>query len=701
MRYVNFLFFIFLLVIYLGFSSQIKFSTNFLEVFLSKQSVELFNRAKKIGFADEILVAKKGFTQKKLDELYLLADELKKIPQITKVQIQNTPSVELKNYVKRNYLLLSDFDTKKLSENEIEKRLTKIYDSIYNSFSFNPINSYDPLELFSMHESKIQRYTKLKKFGYVLKANTSIDTANATQAKNLYNELNKVLKKHSDVIAIAPFFYLVENSSYIKNDAQIIMLISSVMLLILYFFMLKNNKLFFNTILAIGSSILVAILVSWWLFDSISILSLVFGISITTISIDYMFHYYFHHNFSLKKPLFQKRVFLGFLTTFGVFVIFSFIDINLFAQLATFSAISLSVAYGLFSLVFVYLDITPPKKEKEVGENVELNPLYLVIVSFLMLGYVYFNLEFDTELKHLDYQNSKLSKLTKKFNEGLDKKNYQAILIDGTSKENLLQNYEDLLTKYPSLIGIGKFVLSQKKCQKRVAELNQYNFTKIQNTIKKYEVKIGFKEGTFKNAYKGVDKQSCNFKTLEDMKFKIIKDAGKYYTVALLDKAKVIKNSPHIEIINLAKSLRTDTKQMKNTLNNFMLVSLIFILIILFVVSGKKMLHPLVYLFLPISTALFAITIFGKINIMHIFALVILFAISIDYGIYMYKTKSLNQTKKAISYALLSTFSGFGVLVFSDTVALHSIGFVICVGICSIFFLIYANELFSKFNYKQ
>jgi len=700
MRYVNFFFFLFLLVIYLSFSSQIKFSTNFLEVFFSKQSVELFNRAKKLGFADEILVAKKGFEQKELDELYNLAEELKKIPQITKVEIKNTPSSELKNYMKRNYLLFSDFDTKVLSENEIEKRLTKIYDSIYNAFSFTPINSYDPLELFSMSEVKIQRYTKLKDFGYVLRAKTSIDTADATQARELYDELNKVIKKHSDVIAIASFFYLVENSAYIKNDAQIIMFISSVMLLGLYFFMLKNNKLFFNTILAIGSSVLAAILVSWLLFDSISILALVFGISITTISIDYMFHYYFHQNFSLKKPIFQKRVFLGFLTTFGVFVIFSFIDIELFAQLAIFSAISLSVAYLLFSLVFVYLDIAPPKKEQEVGENAELKPLYLVIVSFLMLGYVYINLEFDTELKNLDYQNDKLSKLTKKFNEGLDKNSYQTVLINGESKENLLQNYEILLLQYPLMVGIGKFVLSDKKCQKRLEELQRYDFKKIQNTLNKYEKKVGFREGTFKNAYKGIDKQSCNFKVLEDMKFKIIKDVGKYYTVAFLDKNEVIQGSPHVEVINLAKSLREDTKHMKKTLSSYMMVSLVFILLILFVVSGKKMLHPLVYLLLPISTALFAITIFGKINIMHIFALVILFAISIDYGIYMYKTKTINETKKAISYALLSTFSGFGVLVFSDTVALYSIGFVICVGICSIFFLIYANTLFSKINYK-
>ena len=54
----------------------------------------------------------------------------------------------------------------------------------------------------------------------------------------------------------------------------------------------------------------------------------------------------------------------------------------------------------------------------------------------------------------------------------------------------------------------------------------------------------------------------------------------------------------------------------------------------------------------------------------------------------MQNTKTTAQTKIAIKYALLSTFSGFGVLVFSSTVALYSIGFVISIGIGAIFLLL-------------
>ena len=692
MRYINLFVFTALLSIYLVFSSQIKFSTNFLEIFFSQKSMELFDIAKKLGFRDEILVAKKGFEQKNLDELYEIAKELKQIPQISKVQVRVTSSNELKDYMKKHYYLLADFDNRPIDQKEIKKRLKKIYESIYSSSFYAPINTYDPLELFSLKsKSPLQKQTKLKDYGYVLKAKTSIDTASASEARVLYKKIGEVLEKHNDVISIAPFYYLVENSAYIKGDAQRIMLFSSIMLLILYFFILKNHKLFFNTILAIGSSVLAAILVTWLLFDSISILSLVFGISITTISIDYMFHYYFHQKFSSSKPIFEKKVFFGFLTTFGVFVIFSFIDVELFSQLAIFSLISLGVAYMLFSWVFVYLDITPPKLKKRITKTRGLNPLHVVLVSSLLLTYVYNNLSFDSNLKNLDYQNKKLINLTKKFNEGLDKKRFQILLLNAPTKQKLLERYEELLSLYPQILGIGKFVLSDKKCQKRLSDLDRYGFKEIKSFIKKEEKKIGFKEGTFKNAYVGVGKQDCDFKILSQVKFKIIKEGNKFYTTALVSKDIKIQNSDFVEVVNLAKSLKNDTQQMKKTLSNYMLVSLIFILVIVLIVSGKKFMYPLMYLFFPISLTLFAITLIGKINIMHLFSLVILLAISIDYGIYMYNTKTPNATKKAIFYALLSTFSGFGVLIFSSTVALYSIGFVITIGIGAISLLLYTS----------
>ena len=690
MKYINVVIFVLLSLIYFSFSSQIKFSTNFIEIFFSQQSIKLFDIAKKLGSSDEILIAKKGFTKESFTELEKIANELREIPEISRVEVSLKPSNEMKKYFIKNYYILSDFDNERISKEEIKKRLQNIYDKIYNSAIYEPINAYDPLELFTQKTVSNQKRIKLKDYGYVIKAKTFINTSSATESRVVYNKINAVLEKHEDIVAIAPFFYLVENSAHIRGDAQKIMLISTLFLLILYFFILKNIKLFFNTVITIGSSILSSILVTFIMFGSISILALVFGISITTISIDYMFHYYFHGDFSSKKFIVKKRVLFGFMTTFGVFVIFSFIDIRLFSQLAVFSAVSLSVAYLLFSFVFIHLGIVPPKLKRKVQKTLQFKPLHVVLLSLLMLGYVYQNLEFDSNLKNLDYQNKKLINLSKKFNEGLSCNNYQKVIINETTKERLLQRYEELLEKHPTMLGIGKFVYSDKKCNERVKKLKNYDFKNLKRSIEMYAEQIGFKNA-FSNSYKGIENVTCNMQVIDDMKFKIIEYDNKFHTVGLISSNDLVEESLHVEVVDLGKTLSNDTKEMKSTLVKYMAISIIFIILTLFYLSGVKILYPLMYLLFPLSLVLFVIALMGQINVKHLFALVILLAISIDYGIYLHNTKTTMQTKIAIKYALLSTICGFGVLIFSSTVALHSIGLVISIGVGAVYILLYAS----------
>ncbi len=692
MKYLNISIFLVLSTLYLLFSSHIKFSTNFIEIFFSPQSVKLFDVAKKLGLSNEILIAKKGFSDKSLDELYAIADKLREIPEIKSVAVTLAPTIKIKEYLKENYYLLANFNNYKISPQDIKNRLQYIYDGIYTSAIYEPINSHDPLGLFELGVGSGERYLKLKDYGYVIKAKTSIDTADATEAREVYDGVNSVLESYSDTKVFAPFFYLVENSTYIRDDAQTIMLMSTILLLVLYFFMLKNYKLFFNTIITIGSSILSAILLSSVMFDSISILALVFGISITTISIDYMFHYYFHNDFSQKKFILQKRVFFGFVTTFGVFMIFNSIEIELFSQLALFSATSLATAYLLFSSVFVYLDIAPPEIKRKNRELKSFNPLYVVIISLLLLGYSYKNLTFDNNLRNLDYQNTKLLDLSDEFKKGMHSDKYQSVLISAKSQESLLVKYEELLLSHPSMLGIGKFLFSDNKCKEKIKILKDYDFDRVKNFIDVYSKEIGFND-VFKNAYRGIEDLKCEMHIVDDMKFKIIEEDELYYTMAFVDKSQRVQNSDGIYLVNLVKTLSKDTKIMKSTLVEYMIISIIFILCVLFLISGFTLLQPLIYLLFPISVVLFFISLFGEINIMHMFALVILLAIGIDYGIYMHKTTSLIETRTAISYALLSTFCGFGVLIFSSTMALHAIGFVISIGIGAIFLLLYSRVI--------
>ncbi len=98
------------------------------------------------------------------------------------------------------------------------------------------------------------------------------------------------------------------------------------------------------------------------------------------------------------------------------------------------------------------------------------------------------------------------------------------------------------------------------------------------------------------------------------------------------------------------------------------------------------MIQALNFLLFP-SALIFMYLSFVAVNILHIFMFFIILSISIDYAIYSSKDNS-KQTKKAIIFSAISSFAGFGVLIFSDINSLFSIGSVATLGIFAILILI-------------
>jgi len=693
MKHLNLFIFLLLSTLFLFFLPQVKFSTNFLELFFSKESTTLLNVTSKLGLSNNIYVAKKGFTEDALNELQVIAEKLQKVEGISNVQLSVSVSKELEAYYKKNYYLLADFNNTKLSREAIHEKLQRAYDELQNAFIYMPLDTNDPLGLFSVHIGKNDAYLKLKDYGYVLKAGVTIDTSSAAEAKELYTKVNTLLKAHKEVLVYAPFFFLVENSSYIRSDMQKVITLATVLLLLLYFFMLKNYRLLLHTVIAIGSSVLSAILASTYMFGSINLMVLAFGVSITTISIDYMFHYYFHGDFSTKGFIRQKRVFFGFLTTFGVFVIFTFISIRLFYELAFFAAVSLLVAYLLFSWAFSYLEIEKPLLKERHSSFRKINPLYLLLLSFVLFGYSYTHLKFDDDLRNLDYKNERLLALSQQFREGLMQSSYQTVLLSADTRELLLQKYEKLQVVHPAMLGIGKYLLSRHKCEERLKQLRTFDFRTIRESIRTEAKKIGFTD-VFEDLYAGLERMNCDtMHPMDDMGFKIVQEQNHWYTVVFIPKKEPITVMEGVEILDIAKHLSQDMQNSKQSIVKFMTVSIVFILAMLVLVSGIHILYPLVYIVFPLSVVLFGITLFwGMINIMHMFAMIILIAIGIDYGVYMHRTTTQTETMTAIKYALLSTLAGFGVLIFSDTAALYSIGFVITTGIGAVFILLWGTS---------
>ncbi|WP_415396521.1 hypothetical protein [Sulfurimonas sp. CS5] len=697
MKYANYIILIILLMVAFFAKEHISISTNLLSLFASEESIEKLNIASKLGYSKEMLVAVKGFDNSAKTKVYELLQKLKTIDGIVSVQSTLTPSEVQLQYYKNNYPLLASFNDEIQSEDSVNKKLQNSYNALLSDIFYTSIDKNDPLKLFNLTNSNnlnlLHRgeFLTLGEFGYLIRVSTKVSASQMSQAEVLYEKIHFVLNDYQDTIAFAPFFYTVENSTKIKNDVKWIILLSSIVLILIYYILIKNIRLLSHTLLALFSSMLFAGLISTLTYSNFSILSLAFGMSITAVSIDYLLHYYFH-NFYQDNKIIDKNVLYGFLTTAVAFGIFSFIPIPIISQISFFAVASLSFAYFLFTFVFPKLQILSYKQDVVIKKSSKkLSAFTFFFLSILLFSFSAYNLEFNNSIRNLDYQNTKLIE-TEEFFKSSIKTNLKPIIIQASTKDELLNKLHLLHQKLPNSFSFASFVQDIQSCEMRKKTLEKYDFSALNTMVNNEASKIGYKDGYFKEAYTFTKNLAeCKIPNLEIFKsynLHVYNDENSYYTIALVDDVSKAATFDFATSIDVKEMFTQQVKKMYDDLAIYSTLVLIAIFILLILSVRTKFLYALNYVIFPSSFVLAILSVFYTINLMHLFSLIILLAIGIDYGIYMSNSRQQANTVLAIRYSLLSTFAGFGILIFSSIVALESIGMVISLGVVSIFMLI-------------
>ena len=325
-KYFNYIFFIVLLGVFFLFNTNSKISTSLQTILPNSQNKELLQEFSKFESNKKIFLAIKRSDKKSLKKIKQLEKEFLKIPFLQKEQFK--VNKEFESFKKKYQLYLNDMDNEKLKNIDVKNELIKLYESIINSFITININKSDPLSLLKKESIKLNIKNGrlvLDDYGYLSIFTIKNSINSLKQYEQIYDEIKKIEDKNGDIKIFSYIYYFVENSRYIKNDATNIVILASFFLIALYIIILRNIKLLVNTLLTLGISALIATIILTNIYDEISIFVLVFGLSISSIAIDYMFHHYFHKNYEQKMG-FNKEVFLGFFTTFVAFFILSFID---------------------------------------------------------------------------------------------------------------------------------------------------------------------------------------------------------------------------------------------------------------------------------------------------------------------------------------------------------------------------------------
>lgn len=696
-KYTNISIFVFCLILLVLFKNNIHISTDFLSILpdnVYKERLEIYNKFKG---SKELYIAVKGFDK----------ESFGKIKQIEKTLSDNkylilksdmSVNSDLEEYKDKYRFFIGGLDKDRLDLVSIEEKLTQEYE-LLNTSLFYSIDEIDPLGIFMdiKQDSKIATkngHLILEDFGYL--SIFTIDTAINTleQYQNISTFIDGVLTRYDDVRYFSPIFYYVENSSKIRNDVNILVFASVIILSILYIKILKNINLLLNTVATLLTSMMISFLLLGVLFNDISVFVLAFGVAISTIAIDYMFHHYMHDNYGNNK-VFNTSVFFGFLTTVLVFVMFSLIDFPLIRQLSVFASVSLIVSYFHFAFLYPIIGFKKQYVGLRLPEVLKINYKLVSIISIVVIciGIVFSS--FDTNLKNLDYQNIKLLNEEKFFSSSKEANDYALILLQERSIDDLIALSKSIKQQYPStIVSLAKLV-DKNSFNNRTEELSKINFEELRKNIELIGDKIGYNDNLFSNAYSkeylsremeilGIDK-------LRDMGFDVVYHNDKYYTTALMPKNEIYKlqGLSNIFVIDSLDMFKKSFLELKNQLITIGILILVTIFGILYATCKDKFIVSASFVLFPIATIVGGIFLVADITILHLFALFMVIALSIDYGIYIARDMMYgNETKDAILFSLLSTFAGFGVLIFSQVEALHIIGLVTCVGITAILILL-------------
>lgn len=695
---LNIVLFCLVLLLFLLLKERIHLSSNLSAFLPENQSKTLLDIYAKFNHTTEVFIASEGFDKASLKRIKTLEEKLTRSSYL-ELKSDILPNTKRLDYQHQNAFYLKTFQPK--PSNEIAPTLKTLYEGVLHNPFYTTIDPYDPLGYFSApHENRSilirNAHLALGDFGYL-----SIFKLNPHQTEQNYEELyhfvHENIKGFDNIRLFSPAFYFVENAQKIKSDVTLLVCVSSLLLALLYLLFLKNIGLLFNTLLSLASSVMLSFILLSFIWSDISLFVLAFGSAISTVAIDYMFHHYLHGHY--EKPLgFNKTVFFGFFTTLGGFFIFGFVDFLLIQQLCLFSMLSLTFSYLHFAFIYPIIGFCKAPDFTFFKRSFVLPYRLITLVSLLIIIATLPFVRINTNLRSLDYHNQKLLRDELFFKQQMKEVGTTPILIEAQSLDTLVEKSRLIAQKSPNALLPLSFLIDKKSFEAKAKVFKDFDFDSTQKIVLEEAKKQGFRDNFFQHAYHDSllhpTFTPITHELLDSMGIHVLTHQGVFYTLGMV-KANDIAM---LETQNLAHSMEAQTlfsKALASVQKELMwcgILSATLLCLVLLWICPNALMLCLSFILFPI--ALILLSLLGKsLSLMHLFMLFIVMALSIDYGIYKADTKAQSRaTHNAIFFSLLSTFAGFGVLIFSRIGALEHIGWVASVGVFALFLLLLGRE---------
>jgi len=455
--------------------------------------------------------------------------------------------------------------------------------------------------------------------------------------------------------------------------------------------------------LTIANAFLFGFSVLALIFDAIHFITLVFGVTLIGLGVDYCLHV-LANRFSDEKIPVGKTIFFAFITTFLCYSLLFFTPLLILKQVAVFVSAGLFAAFvmsfwieGTGSFTWINKGIRPRNCQYLLTWLTQIPRLTVVLGSFILIFFVFNTPIFDDSITKLNASSKSLTKTQAFHHQLLDQQGKVRVFLYDESLQSLLQNEEALADtlkrKFPqvALVKLSDWIPSKRIQRANKALEKQAYDNGVYNELLQ-----------FSPSFKPND--TSNILTLShfievngsDYLSHLYVDVNPYHVsvmeishVSMLALKPIIESTDNAIIFDKQSALTQVLTSFRKQMSFWLLGAISLISILLwFRFDWTTMIKSLFVITVTISGALIVSSLYQQsLNIFNLLSAILLMGLAVDYLIFYREHPKTNANILAISLSALSSLFVFGMLTFSQTPAIYSFGITVTAGLILIYLL--------------
>ena len=448
----------------------------------------------------------------------------------------------------------------------------------------------------------------------------------------------------------------------------------------------KNLKVLPFIALSIIFGFLGGLFVAKATFLNFHIITVLFGVTLIGIGVDYSIHYLF---LARHDKSFYKNLTLSMLSTALAFSLLFFLKIEVMSQIALFTILGLFFVFLFILLIYPIIDFPKPQKSINIDLSKKIK-ISVWVISFVVIAFGLFHLHFNDNLSALYTPTKELKEgeaLYIKLTNPKELKTHFLTVRGRNLEETAVQEEKitDILEKEGvDYLCVSRFLPSKERQRENfelVKSLYDNNLNNFKEILTPQQIQA-LKNSKFK--YEKFDSENApylnNFVLSPEL------------SLIMYFSPEKISFSPEItEEIDIQADVSEYLKNYRIKLMKLLPFVYFLIFILFFAFYGRK---KSAKMFAPILlSSLFTVSflsLFSKLNLFHLIALLLVLGFTVDYS--LFSSEKNESTKNAIFFAGLTTCISFLLLSFSGFTLLGSIALTLFAGILSSYIFIKVFE---------